>query len=209
VTEPEELEFAIELYRCRAAEINALIQQQAPVPSEVVRDVALAAALTLRAYCLPNNWNGPTAETARRPLPPELASAIARHIQVLCGGHIPHWILHLQRRGAPSVDPTVRTWQGFAVAYIKMSKQGLIADRSPTARIGSLYGVTRRTVQNWCRDLDCEITDFFPYAANDRERADLIIVAMKSSAEKYRLWGGGPSNPKPFGKGRQRPRAKR
>jgi hypothetical protein len=95
------------------------------------------------------------------------------------------------------------------VAYVKLCRAGMIDNKASTSTVAKAYGVTRRAVQNWTNEIACEPGDFFPAAATEAERARLISDEMPKAGERYRAWGLGPQNPRAFGKGRKRGRAKR
>ena len=165
----------------------------------------MAAALALRSYNLPNNWNG---NQPIIPLPQNLVSDIARHIQILAGGHIPQWMLHIQKKGRGEADPNVKQWIGLAVAYKKLCGRGVIKDNSSTKTITDLYGISRRRVQTWVEEILSEPEDWFSQAENEAERARLIKETLPVFGEKYQLWGNGPKNPNPIGKAEHRRGAK-
>lgn len=209
IEEKDQVGQALELYFQRAQEVNRKVNAREPIGSEQVRDLAWVTALVLRAYCLPSNWHGEYGTNPVTPLPPQLVADIARQIQIICGGHIPVWMLHMQKRGAPPIDPRIREWQGIAVAYVKLCKSGSIFDRSPSKTVADAYGIDRKSVQNWVNTLQAEPMHFFPNAGAEKSRAEMIEMRMRECGSLYRLWGPAPKNARPFGKGRKRPRAKR
>lgn len=200
---------ALEIYNAHIEAYNRKIQSREAVSSELVRATARAMALVLASYCLPENWRGEYGSSPKIPLPPQIAGDIARNIHIICDGHIPKWILHLQKRGTAPVDPRVREWQGYAIAYVELCKAGLIKNRAPTGTVAKIFGVTVRAVQNWVKNIDAEPSDFFPEAINEADRASLIADKVRWAGEQYRIWGPGHQTAHPFGKGRKRPRAKR
>ncbi len=203
----DEARDAIALYFQWAKRLNDLLQNKQPVPQDLVRDVALSAAQVLYAYNIPSNWRD-----ARpvEPIPPGLAEDIGRHIQLICSGHIPQWILHLQKKGAPPGDPRMKRDIAIAVVYKKLVTRRLINDNKSTAKIANMYKVSRRQVQNWMHEYAyAKPEDFYPEATSDADRAEKISDALHSASARYREWGRGTSNPKPFGKAKPRPSANR
>ena len=200
------LDEALAHYYRLAEDMNKRIEAPQEIADEDVRDLAYAAAFALRTYNLPNNWNG---NQPIIPLPQYLVSDIARHIQILAGGHIPQWMLHIQKKGRGEADPNVKQWIGLAVAYKKLCERGVIKDKSSTKTITDLYGISRRRVQNWVKDDLSEPELWFPEATDDAHRAELIKQNLPEYGEKYRLWGNGPKNANPIGKAEHRRGAKR
>src|SRR5262245_50623604 len=106
------------LYFAAAARFNDLVHRKQPVSSRMTREVAYYAMRVFYAYNLPCNQKsdgGPRIE-----IPPQLAQDVARNIQLILEGHIPTWMLHLVKPGAPSAHPKMRQGIGLAVAYKKL-----------------------------------------------------------------------------------------
>jgi hypothetical protein len=168
------------------------------VSDSLVRECARLAMMALYTYQLPENWDGGGPIV---PLPVQLTNDIARNILVTLGGHIPTWMLHLQKTGAPRVDPKIAEKIGLAVAYKKLAAHGVIVDRQAAKTISGNFGVTRRQVQAWVKEYSWADPEcFFPYSSSDRERASLIAADLPRAGEFYRDWGRGPKNPRPTGK---------
>jgi hypothetical protein len=90
------IEEALEMYYRAAKEFNSLFPGL--VPYEVVRDLFVSILLVLNGYRSKDNWND------GRPIitiPSEMALDLAENIDSVLGGHIPRWMLHMQKRGAP------------------------------------------------------------------------------------------------------------
>jgi hypothetical protein len=115
------IEEALELYYRAAEEFNSLLGGS--VPYEVVRDLRVSALLVLHGYRHKDNWND------RRPIitiPPEMALDLAEDIDSVLRGHIPSWMLHMQRRGAPKRYPAIDRDIETAVLYHALSERGII-----------------------------------------------------------------------------------
>jgi hypothetical protein len=201
-----EITEALEKYFNAARCFNALIAQQCQVGDNLVRECAYWAMMVLYTYRLPSNWTHE--KQPRVPIPVELTDDIARNIQMVLAGHIPQWMLHIQKPGAPPAHPRMVEDIGVAVAYKKLADGGQIKDRQSTKKISDLYGVSRKAVQKWLKEHSyIESSYFFQNAENDETRANLIADELPRAAERYRQWGRGPSNQRPFGKAQRRPRA--
>jgi hypothetical protein len=94
---------ALEKYFNAARCFNALIAQQCRVADNVVRECAYWAMMVLYTYRLPSNWTHE--KQPKVPIPVELTDDIARNIQMVLAGHIPQWMLHIQKPGAPPAHP--------------------------------------------------------------------------------------------------------
>jgi hypothetical protein len=202
-----EITEALEKYFSAARRFNALIEQQCQVADGVVREYAFWAMMVLYTYRLPSNWTHD--KQPRVPIPVELTDDIARNIQMVLSGHIPKWMLHIRKAGAPPAHSRMIEDIGVAVAYKKLADAGQIKDRHSTKTITEAYGVTPKAVQNWMKEYSyAEPTDFFPAAAGDEERAMAIAEQLPKSGDFYRKWGRSPKTQRPFGKARRRPSAK-
>jgi hypothetical protein len=206
-SELSEIAQALENYLHVANSFNKLIAEQSAVPQELVKKCAYWAMMFLLKYRLPGNWTDDG--KPRIPIPVTLAKDIAENIQRILQGHIPKWMLHLQKIGAPQTDPRGAEHIGLAVVYKRLAADGKIKDRRSTKTIAEAYGVTSKTVQNWMKEYSyAEPTDFFPAAAGDEARAMAIAKQLPKSGDQYRQWGRSPRNPRPFGKAQRRPSAK-
>jgi hypothetical protein len=207
--DPELIEItnALENYFSAARRFNALIAQQRQVADNVVMGYAYWAMMALYTYRLPSNWTHDKQPIV--PIPVELTDDIARNIQMVLSGHIPQWMLHIQKAGAPPAHPRMVEGIGVAVVYKKLVAGGQIKDRHPTKTITEAYGVTSKTVQNWMKEYSwATLADYFPNAQSDEARAILIAEQLSKSGDQYRQWGRGTKNPRPFGKAPRRPSAK-
>jgi hypothetical protein len=203
-----QIEVSLARYFSVAETFNDLVNRKQPVGSQTTKEVAHCAMMVFYAYNLPCNRT-PDGQP-RTPIPPQLANDVAYNIQQVLEGHIPKWMLESIRRGAPSANPRMRQIIGLAVAYKKLCDAGLISDRHSTKTIAELYGVSRKGVQDWIKEYAyAEPSDWFPDAADEAERANLIKEALPNAAERYRTWGRAPGNERPHGKARRRPSAKR
>lgn len=200
--EASEITTAINEYLLLAEVYNKLVKQKQPVPLPLVRDIAVRAAQVFRAYTLPKNWFG---ERPTVTIPLQMADDVARQIELICKGHIPKWMIDLQRKGAPPCDPKMRRDIGIAVAYKKLCESGVVRDRRATSTVADAYGVSNRQVQNWMQEYsDTEPGDFFPDASSDEDRAQRIANALHEASARYKEWGRGPNNTKPLGKAKRR-----
>jgi hypothetical protein len=207
VTKLSKVEECIALYLAAAEKFNDLIHRKQPVSSQITRDVACYAMMVFYAYNLPCNRTSDG--KPRIAIPPALAQDVARNIQMVLEGHIPTWMLHLIKPGAPSAHPRMRQEIGLAVAYKKLCDAGLIADRHSTKTIAGLFGVTRQSVQKWMTEYSySEPSDWFPEAPDEAERAKLIQEALRKGAKHYRVWGRAPGSARPHGKATRRASAK-
>jgi hypothetical protein len=201
------IDSALAEYFKAANTYNYLLSSKVMVPENVVRECAYWMMRFLYVYNQPENWI--SENTPRVAIPPQLADDIARNLQMVLSGHIPQWMLHLQKQGAPQAHPRMAAGIGVAVAYKKFAASGAIKDSHSTKTVAKLYGVSTRGVQNWMKEYPfCEPADFFPHAGNEADRAAQIAAELPRAAATYREWGRGAANPRPFGKAGRRPRAK-
>jgi hypothetical protein len=201
------IDSALAKYFEAASTYNDLLSSKGGVPENVVRECANWMMLFLYLYNQPENWT--PENTPRVAIPPQLANDIARNLQMVLSGHIPQWMLHLQKQGAPQAHPRMAAGIGVAVAYKKLAAAGAIGDSQSTKTVSKLYGVSPRGVQNWMKEYSfCEPADFFPHAGNEADRATQIAAELPRAAASYREWGRGLANQRPFGKAGRRPRAK-
>jgi hypothetical protein len=208
LTKLSKIEESIALYLSAADKFNDLVHRKQPASPQSVRDVACHAMMVFYAYNLPCNRTSDG--QPRIAIPSPLAQDVARNIQLILEGHIPRWMLHLVKPGAPSAHPRMRQEIGLAVAYKKLCDAGLISDRHSTKTISDMYGVTTRRVQHWMKEYGySEPSLWFPDAAGEAERARLIQEALPNFAASYKQWGRAPGNARPYGKARRRPTAKR
>jgi hypothetical protein len=198
---------AIKKYLQAAEHYNSLLSSKSEVSSNAVRECAYWAMMVLYKYNLSDNWTSQT--TPKNAIPPQLADDIARNIQMILRGHIPQWMLHMQKTGAPVSHPRMAADIGLAVAYKKLADSGAINDSHSTKTISDLFGVDRKAVQNWMKQYShVEPSLFFALAADDGERAKMIADDLPKAAERYREFGRGPKNKRPFDKALRRIRAK-
>ena len=100
--EEVKIEEALEMYYRAAEEFNSLLPGL--VPYEVVLALRVSALLVLNGYCHKDNWND------GRPIitiPRGMALDLAEDIDSVLEGHIPRWMLHMQKRGAPKRYPAM------------------------------------------------------------------------------------------------------
>ena len=114
------IEEALEMHFRDAKEFNSLVGGR--VPYEVLRDLHVSALLVLNGYCRKDNWNDGRPII---PIPPEMALDLAEDIDSVLGGHIPSWMLHMQRRGAPKRYPAMMRDIETAVLYHPLSERRL------------------------------------------------------------------------------------
>jgi hypothetical protein len=184
---------------------NELVNAQRPVPHDLTREVAVRALVFVTAYYQPDNWVNDAPIVS---FPVQLSKDIARNLQLIAMGHIPNWILALQKQGAPRVDPKVAEWIGLGLAYRDACEKGFIQDKAHTKTVAELYGVSRTAIQGWAKKYPSDFRLFFTFARSDEERAELIRADLPRAAHEYVNWGRGPANPRPFGKATRRRRAK-
>ncbi len=176
------IEEALELYSGAAREFNSLLGGL--VPYEVVRDLRVSALLVLHGYCRADNWN------EGRPIitiPRGMALGLAEDINRALGGHIPIWMLHMQRRGAPKRYPAMRRDIETAVLYHALSERGIIEDRTPTKTVADKFGVSRRAVQQWIDETHQEIfrTRFPDCVGDDTALGIRVTAEFPMAADRY------------------------
>ena len=176
------IEEALELYYRAAEEFNSLLGGS--VPYEVVRDLRVSALLVLQGYRHKDNWND------RRPIitiPPEMALDLAEDIDSVLRGHIPSWMLHMQRRGAPKHYPAMMRDIETAVLYHALSERGIIEDRTPTKTVADKFGVSRRAVQQWIEQIHQSIfrTRFPDCVGDDTALAIRVKAEFPMAADRY------------------------
>jgi hypothetical protein len=157
---------------------------------EQVTVAYIALERVLRAYCRPSNWPDGYDGRPHEDVPPKIAAWLADQIQSLHKGSLPGPMAELIRPGAPKVRSAENRDIGFALAYLRGAKDGLIKDRAPRKTIGSLYGVTTRAVSRWRSERpEVNLADFFPEAQSDEERAAQVIDAVKECGDRYQKAG--------------------
>jgi hypothetical protein len=202
-----DIENCIAQYLDAARRWNNLIRDKQPVSLISTAEVAWCAMRVFSAYKMPSNL-APDGKP-RVAIPIQLAADVARNIQRVLEGHIPPWMSDLTKRGSSRAHPRMREEIGFAVAYKKLCKAGLIDDRRSTKTISDLYGVTTRRVLDWMHEYSyAEPSDFCPAAKDEAGRAKLIQEKLPVYAAHYKQWGRSPRNARPHGKARHRPSAK-
>lgn len=201
-----EAEAALHSYRVAACEWNKLVLARKPVPDTLTREVAAQAAIFISAYNLPSNWTDDSTPVVH--LPPDLAATIARNLQQIIGGHIPEWILSLQKKGAPTNKPKAAQWIGIALAYVDACTKDFIEDPAPIKNITEQFGVTRQAYYEWKKIYPSDMNNFFPQATSEQGRAESIKAEVKKAAKLYKAWGRGPTNERPHGKAKRRTRVK-
>jgi hypothetical protein len=176
------IEEALEMYYRDAEEFNSLFGGW--VPYEVVRDLHVSILLVLNGYCRKDNWNDGRPII---PIPPEMALDLAENINSVLGGHIPKWMLHMQRRGAPKRYPAMGRDIVTAVLYHALSERGIIEDRTPTKTVADKFGVSRRTVQQWRKETSPRIfrTRFPDCVGDDTALAIRVTAEFPMAADRY------------------------
>jgi hypothetical protein len=176
------IEEALEMYSRAAEEFNSLLG--GGVPYEVVLNLRISALLVLRGYCHKDNWND------GRPIitiPRGMALDLAEDIDSVLGGHIPTWMLHMQRRGAPKRYPAMVRDIETAVLYHALSVRGIIEDRTPTKTVADKFGVSRRAVQQWIDEASPRIfrTRFPDCVGDDTALAIRVTAEFPMAADRY------------------------
>ena len=176
------IEEALEMYYRDAEEFNSLFGGW--VPYEVVRDLHVSLLLVLNSYCRKDNWNDGRPII---PIPPEMALDLAEDINSVLGGHIPKWMLHMQRRGAPKHYPAMMRDIETAVLYHALSESGIIEDRTPTKTVADKFGVSRRAVQQWIEQIHQSIfrTRFPDCVGDDTALAIRVKAEFPMAADRY------------------------
>ena len=176
------IEEALELYSRAAKVYNSLLGRW--VPYEVVLHLRLSALLVLNGYCRKDNWNDGRPII---PIPPGMALDLAEDIDSVLGGHIPSWMLHMQRRGAPKRYPAMERDIETAVLYHTLSGRGIIEDRNPTKTVAGKFGVSRRAVQQWIDQIPQSIfrTRFPDCVGDDTALAIRVKAEFPMAADRY------------------------
>jgi hypothetical protein len=174
---------------------------------EQVTVAYIALERVLRAYCRPSNWPDGYDGRPHEDVPPEIAAWLADQIQSLHKGSLPGPMTELIRPGAPKIRAAENRDIGFAVAYIRAAKDGLIKDRSYRKTIAELYAVRPETVNRWCRKHpDTQLSDFFSHAQGDEERATLILDAVRECGDRYQKAGRSSEGRSKYRHSRRKPR---
>jgi hypothetical protein len=176
------IEEALEIYYRAAKEYNSLLGGL--VPYEVVRDLFVSVLLVLNGYRSKDNWND------GRPIitiPPEMALDLAENIASALGGHIPSWMLHMKKRGAPKRYPAMVRDIETAVLYHTLSERGIIEDLTPTKTVADKFGVSRRAVQQWIEQIHQSIfrTRFPDCVGDDTALAIRVKAEFPMAADRY------------------------
>lgn len=187
--ELETVDGCFSLFRTASARLQTALESgSADQIGEASRQWFQFATLTFRAYCRPENWPNGTLSQPKEALPLVLASVVANQIEYLSIGRITGMMDWARKRGNEP-GPHENRDIGYAVAYIKAVRAGLITDPSPLKSVASAYGANLRTVKRWQAKYEFVLpTDFFP-DAQDSERGALLDVAMREHGERYRLAG--------------------
>lgn len=186
-------------YNKLAKEFNRLVVSKEPVSNELVREIVKSLSITLLQYDSEDNW---VEGKPQIDLPFGIASDIARNMIQLYNGHIPNWMLNIQKRGTPKSDPKEIQSKKVAVHYKQACDRGDIVDESPVKTLAEAYGVSRRAIQQWIKSYpdDDDIGRMAPNELRDR---------MVAEASLYQSWGRGPSNRKKERLGADREKATR
>ena len=176
------IEEALEMYSRDAEEFKSLLPGL--VPYEVVLALRVSALLVLNGYCHKDNWNdGKPIIT----IPRGMALDLAEDIDSVLGGHIPRWMLHMQKRGAPKRYPARERDIETAVLYHALSKRGIIEDQNPTKTVADKFGVSRRAVQQWIEEAPPRIfrTRFPDCVGDDTALAIRVKAEFPMAADRY------------------------
>ena len=207
VADLSEMEQSVDQYFAAAKRYNNLIHHKQPVGAMTTRELARCAMNVFYAYKMPSNLT-PDGKP-RVSIPIQLAADVAYNLQQVLEGHIPSWMLVLQKPGAPFAHPKMRQDIGLAVAYKKLCDAGQISDSQSTKTVSDLYGVSTRRVQMWMKEYSfSEPSDWVLAGTDDAVRNRLIQDALPNCAARYKECGRGPSNARPHGKARRRLSAK-
>jgi hypothetical protein len=175
------IEEALKLYYRFAEEFNSLLP--GGVPYEVLLNLRVSALLVLQGYRRKDNWNDGRPII---PIPPEMALDLAEDIDSVLGGHIPRWMLHMQKRGAPKHYPAMERDIETAVLYHALSERGIIEDRTPTKTVADKFRVSRRTVQQWIEQIHQSIfRTRFPDCVGDAALAIRVTAEFPTAADRY------------------------
>ena len=135
---------------------------------------------------------------AKEDFPITIARTIGELLTHILAGRIPRNLelvikAHVRTRGTPSAGPLEARDKGLASAYIQCAKRKLLTkpDPSPIKTVSELFKVSPRQVRRWGNEAAVEPRLFFPYAADEYERADRIEAAMREAAERYAAAGRG------------------
>jgi hypothetical protein len=181
------------------SEFKRLVDAKKPVPRSLIRDTTQAARRAALAYCRPDNWSDRDLDRTGPPVehfPWALAWDMARNLEILAAGHIPRWMRHLQRRGAPRGHPDMNRDKAVAVAYRTAATLGLVRDRSPVRTIQQAYGgVSKQAVQKWMAEYAHATPDAFGWRTEEDAR-----TALEGSGRRYSESGRAPGIRRPGGK---------
>jgi hypothetical protein len=119
------------------------------------------------------------------PFPPTVAIALERVLGEMVAGTLPEPWEALRRAGAPSPLPLEREDIGWAVRYMKASREGVISDKSPNKTVREAYGVGESTVRSWVKKYPHVKTDDFLPNASPKVRAAIITKRVKSGGTRY------------------------
>jgi hypothetical protein len=136
------------------------------------------------------------------PLPAMILEELADCLyDIAYAGKMPRaWAALSRQSGAVTIER--RRWQRAAVAYVheQWRRLGKIAQPSPKNEVIKLFGITRRAVDEWCRDPELQPDEDWPNLPyedetdeEERERLSFLRINLEHAARQWRRGiGRGP-----------------
>ena len=150
---------------------------------EVERQIWEAVEDAFRAHCRYRE------DYPECPFPHQISMFVADALsELLAGGDPVSWraFRHTGKHtGPPKAAAQERGNKGMAVCYIKACRAGIIKDRARNKTVREAFGVSKGTVEGWCRDARFNVD---PMGVPDtllRRRATFIRILMEHSGEVY------------------------
>lgn len=190
---------AFSSYSAVKADYNRLVQlceTSAPprqVPREASEKLFAEAAAVLLVYYDVRNWPDGREQAPAHHFPTELAADICGQIRLIMAGigRGPVGDL-LAGRGVPSNGPDEMRAQGWAVAYVSLASEGVIADPHPVPTAANAFGVSRRTIERW-RDAQARMgivwRDIVGSDVPDHQIASHVMTKMREASDRYAVKG--------------------
>lgn len=117
---------------------------------------------------------------------PDLARELADAFDAVAQGYAHPLVRPSSKRPGTRTWPALRRAQLTALVYIELAKQEVIADPHPVKTVSEQFGVTRRLLRYWRRDLademDAEVKAPGPAPTFTMPRR------LKNASQEYRRW---------------------
>jgi hypothetical protein len=127
-------------------------------------------------------------ETSPSPSPLPIGMVAFLHVVALhfSTGNVAEFVELVVAANRPKDSPLKTDYIGWATAYLRLVKEGVILNKHHTKTVSEAYGVTKPTVQKWAQ---AELPDDFSLLPDLLRRPDYVERRMRESGEYYRrVW---------------------